>query len=55
MTPLENTYRMEPVKRFHAKAVEDIINEVLAGQLEEEQYEPRASKQVRVERARYDL
>lgn len=47
VTPLENTYKMEPEKRFNAKAVENIIEEVLIGQLEEEHYEPRASKQVR--------
>ena len=37
---------MKPDKPFQSKPVEDIIKEVLKAQLQEEVYEPRATKQV---------
>jgi hypothetical protein len=43
---VENTYKMKPDKPFQSKPVEDIIKEVLKAQLQEEVYEPRATKQV---------
>eukprot|EP00056_Hartaetosiga_gracilis_P000903 m.41268 g.41268 ORF g.41268 m.41268 type:complete len:135 (-) comp10410_c0_seq1:998-1402(-) len=46
VTPLENTYKMDTGKTFSASAVEKVMQEVLEGQLEEEKYDPRASKQV---------
>jgi hypothetical protein len=46
VTPMENTYRMEPYTKFSAKQVTQIIEEVLEGQLEEEEYDPRATKQM---------
>jgi hypothetical protein len=44
---LENTFQLEPEVKFSAKAVTDIIDEVLPGQLDEEEYDLRASRQVR--------
>eukprot|EP00049_Salpingoeca_infusionum_P017749 m.354209 g.354209 ORF g.354209 m.354209 type:complete len:163 (+) comp16952_c0_seq1:240-728(+) len=46
VTPVENTYRMEPYKKFSASEVTKVIEEVLEGQLEEEVYDPRATKQM---------
>eukprot|EP00053_Salpingoeca_punica_P014576 m.132804 g.132804 ORF g.132804 m.132804 type:complete len:179 (+) comp16495_c1_seq1:2100-2636(+) len=46
LTPLENTFRMTPDKKFSAKSVEDVINTVLASQLEEETYDVRSSRQM---------
>eukprot|EP00056_Hartaetosiga_gracilis_P000905 m.41273 g.41273 ORF g.41273 m.41273 type:complete len:161 (-) comp10410_c0_seq2:814-1296(-) len=46
VTPLENTYKMDTGKTFSASAVEKVMQEVLEGQLEEEKYDPRASKQM---------
>eukprot|EP00730_Choanoeca_flexa_P016504 TRINITY_DN7811_c0_g1_i4.p1 TRINITY_DN7811_c0_g1~~TRINITY_DN7811_c0_g1_i4.p1 ORF type:complete len:114 (+),score=19.51 TRINITY_DN7811_c0_g1_i4:164-505(+) len=46
VTPLENTYQLEPERKFSAKAVLDIINEVLPAQLEDEEYELKSSRQV---------
>lgn len=45
-TPLENTYKMGPDKKFEVKPIENIINKVLADQLEEEKYDPKSSKQM---------
>jgi hypothetical protein len=45
---VENTYKMRPDKPFQSKPVEDIIKEVLQAQLQEEVYEPRATKQVQL-------
>jgi len=46
VTPLENTYQLEPEIKFSAKAVEDIINEVLPAQLEDEEYDMQSSRQM---------
>eukprot|EP00045_Choanoeca_perplexa_P000529 m.14874 g.14874 ORF g.14874 m.14874 type:complete len:164 (-) comp10364_c0_seq1:53-544(-) len=46
ITPLENTYQLEPEVKFSSKAVLDIINEVLPAQLEEEEYELKSSRQM---------
>lgn len=46
ITPLENTYQLEPEVKFSESAVSAIIREVLEGQLEEETYDERATRQV---------
>eukprot|EP00043_Microstomoeca_roanoka_P025205 m.7942 g.7942 ORF g.7942 m.7942 type:complete len:165 (+) comp5342_c0_seq1:102-596(+) len=46
ITPLENTYRLDPEKKFSESAVSAIIREVLEGQLEEEKYDARSSRQM---------
>jgi len=45
-TPLENTYKMHPEKKFEVKPVEELINTVLKDQLEEEKYDPKSSRQM---------
>jgi len=45
-TPLENTFKMSPDKKFEVKPIEVIINKVLQDQLEEEKYDPKSSKQM---------
>ncbi|EGD72396.1 hypothetical protein PTSG_00416 [Salpingoeca rosetta] len=46
VTPLENTYQLDPDKKFSESAVTAIIREVLEGQLEEEKYDARATRQM---------
>lgn len=45
-TPLENTYKMVPDKKFQVAPVEAIINSVLEEQLKDETYEPKSSRQM---------
>ncbi len=45
-TPYENTYKMKPDAKINVKAIEKIIDAVLKDQLEEEKYDPKATKQV---------
>jgi len=45
-TPLENTYKMKPDKKFQVAPVEQIINAVLEEQLKDETYEPKSSRQM---------
>ena len=42
----ENTYRMEPPRKFRASEAEAIIKEVLEHYLKDEKYDPKASKQL---------
>ena len=45
-TPYENTFKMKPDLKVNAAAIEKIIANVLKVQLEEEKYDPKATKQV---------
>ena len=45
-TRCENTYQMEPKKRFPYGAVKNIIRDVLEGYLAEERYEPELCRQM---------
>eukprot|EP00729_Bicosta_minor_P004120 gene4120-14860_t len=45
-TPLENTYKMKPDRKFEVKPVKELIEKVLKEQLEEEKYDARASRQM---------
>ena len=42
----ENTYQMEPKKRFPYGKVKNIIRDVLEGYLAEERYEPELCRQM---------
>ena len=45
-TRVENTYQMEPKKRFPYGTVKNIIRDVLDGYLAEERYEPELCRQM---------
>eukprot|EP00729_Bicosta_minor_P016017 gene16017-13154_t len=45
-TPLENTFKMKPDRKFEVKPVRELIETVLNQQLEEEKYDARASRQM---------
>jgi hypothetical protein len=45
-TPLENTFKMKPDRKFEVKPVKELIETVLKEQLEEEKYDARASRQM---------
>lgn len=42
----ENTYQLEPKRKFEAGKVKAIIDNVLSEQLKEEKYDPKASRQM---------
>ena len=42
----ENTYRLEPQRRFEAYKVKALMREVLAHHLKDEKYDPQSSKQM---------
>eukprot|EP00128_Syssomonas_multiformis_P004435 Colp12_sorted_trinity150504_noHs@19083 len=42
----ENTYRMEPMKKFQVKPVQDIIQEVLQKHLQDEKYSAQTCRQM---------
>ncbi|KAK3609906.1 hypothetical protein CHS0354_036669 [Potamilus streckersoni] len=46
MVKLENTYQMEPSKKFPYSKVQNIIKEVLESYLAEEKYEPELCRQM---------
>ncbi len=42
----ENTYHLEPKRKFEAGKVKAIIEQILEAQLKEEKYDPKASRQM---------